>query len=88
MPSQRDLFLTSSAPAPHEPAYIEGDTYMEANPGQPALSERLTSIENTLDNAKGKLFPSFSGTEQPRDTLVLGHKNYEDGQVRALFLRY
>ena len=61
---------------------------MEADQGQPALSERLTSVKNTLDNAKGKLFPSFSRTEQPRETLVLGHKNYEDGQVRALFLRY
>ena len=86
MPLQRDSFLTSSTPAPHKPTYIEGDTYVEANLGQPALSERPTSIKNTLDNAKGKLFPSFSGTEQPRETLVLGHENYEDGQVRALFL--
>ena len=79
MPLQRDSFFTSSAPAPHKPSYVEGDAYMEADPGQPALSERLTSVENTLDNAEGKLFPSFSGMEQPRETLVLGCKNYEDG---------
>ena len=88
MPSQRDLFLTSSTPAPHKPTYIEGDAHVEVEPGQPALSERLTSIKSTLDNAEGKLFPSFSGTEQPRETLVLGRENYEDGQVRALFLQY
>ena len=88
MPSQRDLFLTSSTPAPHKPTYIEGDTHVEVKLGQPALLERLTSVESTLDNAKGKLFPSFSGTEQPRETLVLGHENYENRQVRALFLRY
>ena len=26
--------------------------------------------------------------EQPRETLVLGRENYDDGQVRALFLQY
>ena len=37
MPSQRDLFLTSSTPAPHEPTHIEGDIHMDVNLEQPAL---------------------------------------------------
>ena len=45
MPSQRELLLMSSTLAPHKSTHIEGDTWMDVNPEQPVLSERISNVE-------------------------------------------
>ena len=63
MPSQREVFLTSSALAPHESTHIEGDTHMDVNPEQPVLSERISDVERSLNNMEGQQFPDPNGSE-------------------------
>jgi len=61
---------------------------MDVEPQQSALAERITTIKKTLNNAEGRLFQSFTGSEQPSQTLVLGQADDNNRQVQALFIRY
>jgi len=87
-PVPRELSLTTITPAPHEPIHIESNVHMDVKPQQSALAERTTTVEKTLDNAEGHLFQSFTGLEQPSQTLVLGWADDDNGQVQALFIWY
>jgi len=87
-PVPRELSLTTIAPAPHEPIHIESDVHMDVKPQQSTLTERITTVEKTLDNAEGRMFQSFTGSERPSQTLVLGWADDDNGQVQAPFIRY
>jgi len=87
-PVPRELSLTTITPAPHEPIHIKSNVHMDVEPQQSALAERITTVEKTLDNAEGRLFQSFTGLEQPSQTLVLGWADDDNGQVQALFIQY
>ena len=88
MPMQRELFLTSSALALHEPTHIKGDICMDANPEQPVLSERISDVKRSLNNMEGQLFPDPNGLEQPSKILVLRQEDDQNRQVQALFIQY
>jgi len=62
-PVPRELSLTTITPAPHEPIHIESDVHMDVEPQQSTLTERITTVEKTLDNAEGRMFQSFTGSE-------------------------
>ena len=86
-PTHEDMCLTTSRPAPHEPAHdafssMELDGPRESRP----LYERFSKSEKTLEEIEGQLFPEFDGTERPRAVRILGEE-WAEGKLKALFFR-
>ena len=86
-PTHEDMCLTTSRPAPHEPAHdafssMELDGPRESRP----LYERFSNSEKTLEEIEGQLFPEFDGTERPRAVRILGEE-WAEGKLKALFFR-
>ena len=87
LPTDEDMCLTTSRPAPHEPAH-KAFSSMELNEPREShpLYEQFSNSEKTLDEIEGQLFPEFDGTERPRTVRIL-REEWAERKLKALFFR-